>query len=78
LLRVVVWDQRGGEQTTLQAEVRSNHKPMLQWLADARGAFSAGELADRFPALSFADHRQVLEALARARYLRLLWFRPLA
>jgi ribosomal protein L16 Arg81 hydroxylase len=76
-LRVVVWDQRGGEQITLQAEVRNHLRPLLQWLAEARAAFSAGELADRFPALSFADHRQLLEALTRARYLRLLWFRPL-
>jgi ribosomal protein L16 Arg81 hydroxylase len=78
VVRIVVWDQRNGEQTTLQTAVRPAHKPPLQWLGESRAAFSAGDLADRFPALSFGDHRQLLEALTRARFLKLLWFRPLS
>lgn len=78
MLRIAVWDFADGEKITMQGETQKNYRPPLQWLADSRTAFSAGELADRFPALSFNDHRAILESLTRASFLKLLWFRPLS
>jgi hypothetical protein len=37
-------------------------------------AFIAKELCERFPAFAFDQHRQLLEAAARAGLVRLLWF----
>jgi hypothetical protein len=48
--------------------------PTFRWLAEAKVAFAAGELADRFPEVPFEQHQKILDVLTRAKYLRLLWF----
>ena len=66
-----------GEQVTLKLHVPDEFAAIMRWLAEAKVAFSAGELKARFSAVSFAQHGKILDALTRARYLRVLWFPPL-
>lgn len=76
-LSVRAWDLEQGERVTLQLEVPPKYSAALHWLAESSAAFSAGEVAARFPEISFEEHQKILVALTRARFLRLLWFRPL-
>jgi ribosomal protein L16 Arg81 hydroxylase len=64
----------GGEQTTLTINVPSDYGEVFRWMAEARSAFSAGELRTRFPALPFEQLGKILDVLTRAKYLRVLWF----
>ena len=68
----------GGEQTTLTLNVPGEFNALVRWLAEARSAFSAGELRARFPAVPFEQTGKLLDVLTRAKYLRLLWFPRLA
>jgi len=74
LLDVFAWRREEGEKNTLKMNVPPQFAPVFRWLAGAKTAFSAGELADRFPAVSFEQVQKVLDVLTRARYLRMLWF----
>ena len=74
MLEVTVPSLDDGEQVTLKMHVPDEYSDTMRWLAAARVAFSAGELADRFPAVAFAQHRKILDVLTRAKYLRVLWF----
>ena len=73
-LDVFAWRREEGEKNTLKMNVPPQFAPVFRWLADAKTAFSAGELADRFPAVSFEQVQKILDVLTRARYLRMLWF----
>lgn len=74
LLDVFVRGRDGAEQNTLKMNVPAQFSPVFRWLSESSVAFSAGELADRFPATSFEQTRKILDVLTRAKYLRLLWF----
>ena len=78
ILYVKFWSREAGEQDTLKLKVPPQFSPAFRWLAESKVAFSAGELADRFPDVPFEQHQQILDVLTRARYLRLLWFPQLA
>jgi hypothetical protein len=74
VLRVISWSRDAGEQNTLQMNVPPQYLFTFRWLADAKVAFTAGELADRWPEVPFEQHQKILDVLTRAKYLRLLWF----
>jgi hypothetical protein len=74
ILQVKSWSREAGEQDTLKLNVPPQFSPTFRWLAEAKVAFAAGELADRFPEVPFEQHQKILDVLTRARYLRLLWF----
>lgn len=74
ILLVKSWSREAGEQDTLKLNVPPQYALTFRWLAESKVAFSAGELADRFPEVPFEQHQKILDVLARARYLRLLWF----
>jgi hypothetical protein len=73
-LQVKAWSQSAGLQDTLKMNVPPQYSKTFRWLAESTVAFSAGELADRFPEVPFEQHQKILDVLTRARYLRLLWF----
>lgn len=72
------WDESGGERATLQMEIPPQFQPLFKWLTESHAAFAAGDVADRFPAVPFEQLQKVLGMLVRARFFKLLWFRPLA
>jgi ribosomal protein L16 Arg81 hydroxylase len=74
LLEIRAWSPEAGERVTLKMKASAEYLPTFRWLAESRVAFSAGELADRFPDVPFEQHQKVLDVLTRARYLRLWWF----
>lgn len=74
----LAWEESSDERPTLHMEVPPPFQPLFKWLTEAEAAFSAGEAADRFPQVAFEQLQKVLSTLVRARFLRLLWFRPLA
>ena len=74
LLDVMAWTREEGEKNTLKMNVPAQFSRVFHWLAGAKIAFSAGELADRFPEVPFEQHQKILDVLTRARFLRLLWF----
>jgi len=71
------WEQERGEYPTLQLEVPPPYQPLFAWLTETPAAFAAGAAADRFPQTTFEHLQKILDTLVRARFLRLLWFRPL-
>lgn len=73
-LDVFAWRREEGEKNTLKMSVPPQFTQVFRWLAGAKTAFSAGELADRFPAVSFEQVQKILDVLTRARYTRMLWF----
>jgi len=58
----------------MRLQVTREAADIFRWIGASRAAFTAGELAERFPAFPFEQHRQLLEAAARAGLVRLLWF----
>jgi hypothetical protein len=48
--------------------------PALTWLRDRDAAFSSSELNRHVPGVPDIDVWQLLDLLARAGYLRRLWF----
>ena len=61
------------EQTTLTMNFPRECAALCRWLATRKAAFSAGELAQAFPALPFLQLTKLLDVLTRAKYLRQLW-----
>jgi hypothetical protein len=59
---------------SMQVEVTTEAASIFRWIADRKAAFVARELCERFPAFPFDQHRQLLEAAARAALVRLPWF----
>jgi len=74
LLNVMTWTREEGEKNTLKMRVPSPYVPILEWFAETEIAFSAGDVADRFPDVPFEQHQKILDVLTRAGYFRLLWF----
>ena len=74
ILHVMAGSREAGEQCTLKLNVPPQYSPIFRWLAESGVAFTARELADRFPEVPFEQHQKILDVLTRARYLRLLWF----
>ena len=74
MLEVRVASLDNGEQVTLKMHVPDEFADVARWLAEARTAFTAGELHDRFPGVAFEQHCKILDVLTRAKCLRLLWF----
>ena len=74
MLEVWVTDLDAGETLSVKMQVPPEYAETMRWLADVKAPFSAGELQDRFPAPAFEQHCKVLDVLARAKYLRVLWF----
>ena len=71
---VTAWDREWIERTTLQTEVPAQLLPALTWLRDRDAAFSSSELNRHVPGVPDIDVWQLLDLLARAGYLRRLWF----
>jgi hypothetical protein len=76
ILHVKAWSLEAGERDTLTLNVPPQFSTVFRWLAESRSAFSAGELAAKFPEIPFEQVQKILDVLTRARYLRLLWFPP--
>jgi hypothetical protein len=74
IVRVKSWSRDTGEQEILKLSVVPQLSPTFKWLAESKVAFTAGELADQFPAVPFEQLQKVLEILTQTKYLRLLWF----
>lgn len=72
------WDQSGDETAILQMEVPAQFNSLFKWLTESEAAFSAGDLADRFAQVEFGQLQKVLAMMVRARFLKMLWFRPLS
>jgi hypothetical protein len=77
ILRVKAWSRDVSEHELMKFTVVPQLSPAFRWLAESKVAFTAGELADRFPAVPFEQLQKVLEVLTQIKYLRLLWFPPL-
>jgi hypothetical protein len=77
ILRVKAWSRDVSEHEIMKVTVVPQLSPAFRWLAESKVAFSAGELANRFPAVPFEQLQKVLEVLTQIKYLRLLWFPPL-
>lgn len=73
-LQVKLWNRDQGERTTLKMKVPHAFVPVFDWLSASKTAFSAGDMAERFPAVPFSQHQEILGVLVRAGFLRLLWF----
>lgn len=76
-VRIVVRSAEGDDTTPLHLEVPEAMVAPFRWLAEHAAAFPVADLASRFPALPLAQHLGIVNALARARYLRQLWYGPL-
>ena len=74
MIQVKCWNRDEGEKTTLQMKATAEYGPVFEWLSNSKAAFSAGELAECFPDVSFGQHQKLLAALTRGKFLRLLWF----
>jgi ribosomal protein L16 Arg81 hydroxylase len=74
VVRISLADASYGERVSMQVEVTTEAASIFRWIADRKAAFIAKELCERFPAFPFDQHRQLLEAAARAGLVRLLWF----
>ena len=74
ILHVTAWHPERGEERTLKLNVPAQYSSMFRWIAASKVAFTAGEIAERFPEAPFEQHQKILDVLTRARYLRLLWF----
>jgi hypothetical protein len=74
IIQVKCWNRDDGERDTLQMRATAEYAPVFRWLSECRAAFTAGELADAFSNVAFGQHRKILEALTRGKFLRLLWF----
>ncbi len=73
-LQVKLWSRDNGERITLKMKVPHPFSPVFKWLAESKMAFSAGDMEERFPAVPFPQHQEILSVLTRAGFLRLLWF----
>ena len=73
ILHVMV-SSHAGEECTLKLNIPQQYSAIFRWLAQSEVAFTARSIADRFPETPFEQHQKILDALTRARYLRLLWF----
>jgi hypothetical protein len=51
--------------------------PLFQWLQQEERPMRVGNLSDRFPTIPIADLKEILEALTRGTYLKLLRHVPL-
>jgi hypothetical protein len=74
VVMIKIADANYGDRTTMRLEVAPEAAAVFRWIGQSCAAFSAGELADRFPVFPFDQHRQILEAAVRAQLLRMLWF----
>src|SRR6266496_3804405 len=63
---ITLADPSYGERVSMRVEVVPQAAAILRWIGDSRAAFSAAELAERFCAFPFDQHRQLLEAATRA------------
>ncbi|WP_158595831.1 JmjC domain-containing protein [Oleomonas cavernae] len=78
ILKISAWDRDWIERPTLATDISPSVIPLLDWIGGRAGAFTAGELAGRFPEAPFDFVRKLLDKLVRAQYLRLLWFPALS
>jgi hypothetical protein len=76
-VRIVVRGAEGDDTTPLHLEVPQAMVAPFRWLAAHTAAFAVADLASRFPSLPLAQHMGIVNALARARYLRQLWYAPI-
>jgi hypothetical protein len=77
IVRIVVRTADGDDTTPLHLDVPEAMTAPFRWLAAHAAAFPVTELASLFPALPLAQHLGIVNALARARYLRQLWYGPI-
>ena len=73
-LVIIIADPNYGERGSTRLEIAPEAASVFRWMAERRAAFSAGELAERFPVFPFAQHREILEAVARSGLIHALWF----
>jgi hypothetical protein len=71
---VTAWDREWIERTTLQTEMPAHLLPALNWLCERDAAFATSELKRHLSGVPDIDVWQLLDLLARAGYLRRLWF----
>jgi ribosomal protein L16 Arg81 hydroxylase len=74
VLLIIIANPNYGERGSTRLELAPEAAAIFRWMAERRAAFSAGELAERFPMFPFAQHRQILEAAARSGLIHALWF----
>jgi len=68
--------EMGVERVTATVDMPTHYAPVLAWMAERRAPFAARELATRFDALDLGEHCELLSALTRSKFLKLLWFPP--
>lgn len=76
-VRIVVRTADGDDTIPLHLEVPEAMAAAFRWLASHAAAFAVAELASRFPAIPLAQHLGIVNVLARAHYLRQLWYGPI-
>ena len=59
---------------TATVEMPRKYIPLLRWLAEREESFSLAELEEGFRALDRDEHIELVQVLARANFLKLLWF----
>ena len=67
----------GSDVEVVPLQIPINVLPLFQWLKEEERPVRAGDIAKRFPMMSFADIKVILEGLTRATYLKLLLHEPL-
>ena len=75
---ITLADASYGERVSMCVEIVPQAAAVFRWIGESRAAFSAAELAERFAAFPFEQHRELLEAATRAGLVRLLCFPLLA
>ena len=73
-LRIKAWSFDVSEHEIMKMSIVPQLSPVFRWLAESKVAFTAGELADRFPAVPFEQLQKLLEVLTQIQFLRLLSF----
>ncbi|MDE1172708.1 MAG: cupin domain-containing protein [Parvibaculaceae bacterium] len=74
VLSVRAWSPDWIEQETWSTVIAADYEPVFGWLAKRDAAFSAEELSRQFPRFPWDILREILAALVRAQFLRLLGF----
>ncbi len=70
-------NRHGSDVEVVPLQIPIDVLPIFQWLQEEERPIRAGDITKRFPTMSFADIKIILEGLTRASYLKLLLRAPL-
>lgn len=73
-IHVKSWDANVGEVTVARAQLATAALPVMNWIAEQSGPFTADDLARRFSAFRLDDLRQLLHVAVESGLIRMLWF----